>query len=457
MVTGRNPWKSATKEDPVYQGYLQSPLTFFSTVLPVSIPLSNLLVRVLNPEWKTRMSLQDFKHAIQDIPTFYSVNVHFEGNLARYCWEVGMKARTDMVDGLFGPIAKRPVPPPSAMKQPVTRKPVSPIHEERKAKPVEVNGPTTLRKRVDPLGSPQPGTPNGRRPLNRPPPIHSTPYHASLGPAASPCHDSMVSVPLDGEQEVRVPPHISTSLDGTRGPSSQDSSFSSSFPKTPATSPHRITMVKRRARVPTDQLLSPSYSPTPEDPMEFYGLEFCKRLAALPSDADSDDTESDGSMVSPASSSRYSLHEMPGCSSCRTRSSEGTSSRSSTRSDPSPKIIRYPEISSPEPSKPIDIVGARPRHPASPRHIHNPSPRPQYLHPHPHVVASPNEFRHRRTHPHTHPHHPHHPTPPPHLPPHPVGGRVADLRKVWEGVPVPRSTQTHTGMTYAPAGPHWYH
>ncbi|RXW22095.1 hypothetical protein EST38_g3768 [Candolleomyces aberdarensis] len=82
MVTGRNPWKSATKEDPVYQNYLQAPLTFFSSVLPVSNPLNNLLVRVLNPEWKARMSLHDFKHAIQDISTFYSVNVHFEGNLA---------------------------------------------------------------------------------------------------------------------------------------------------------------------------------------------------------------------------------------------------------------------------------------------------------------------------------------------------------------------------------------
>ncbi|KAJ2935069.1 hypothetical protein H1R20_g2075, partial [Candolleomyces eurysporus] len=82
MVTGRNPWKSATKEDPVYQNYIQAPLTFFSSVLPVSNPLNNLLVRVLNPDWKARMSLHDFKHAIQDISTFYSVNVHFEGNLA---------------------------------------------------------------------------------------------------------------------------------------------------------------------------------------------------------------------------------------------------------------------------------------------------------------------------------------------------------------------------------------
>ncbi|KAJ2915408.1 hypothetical protein MD484_g4979, partial [Candolleomyces efflorescens] len=348
MVTGRNPWKSATKEDPVYQNYLQGPLTFFSSVLPVSKPLNNLLVRVLNPDWKSRMSLHDLKHAIQDISTFYSVNVHFEGNLARYCWEVGIKARTDLVDGLFGPIPKRPVPP-TTMKQTVPRKPVSPIHEEAKASPVEVSGPSVLRKRVDPpLASPKIGSPSVRRP--RPPPIHAPPYHTSLAPATSPRHDSMVSITLDEEHEARVPVHISTSVDGTRGPSSQDSSFSSSFPKTPATSPHRVTMVKRRPRIPSDQLHSPSYSPALDDPMEFYGLEFCKRLAALPSDADSDDTESeDDGMASHSSSSRYSLHEMPGCLSCRTRSSGETSSGSSTASDPPPHIIRIIPILIPIP------------------------------------------------------------------------------------------------------------
>jgi hypothetical protein len=32
------------------------------------------------------------------------------------------------------------------------------------------------------------------------------------------------------------------------------------------------------------------------------------------------------------------------------------------------------------------------------------------------------------------------------------------LRKVWDGAPVPRPTQTHTGMPYAAGSPaHWYH
>ncbi|KAJ3523826.1 hypothetical protein NMY22_g11268 [Coprinellus aureogranulatus] len=423
IVTGRNPWKAATKDDAVYQNYLQNPSNFFSAVLPVSRPLNNILVQVLNPDWKQRMTLPEFRSAIMDLSTFYSVNVHFEGNLARYCWEAGINARTDLVDGPFGPVAKRPVPP--SPPKPVSKKPVySPIHVETKAKLVEVSAPHQRTRPKDPhRTSPSPlAVPEVRTP-NAP-----SPYRGAPVSDPAPRTDSMVSITLDD--------HIAA----THTQSSQGtSSPSSSFPKTPRSSPHRVAFPKRREALSTEVHISASYSPQldPDDPVEYYGLEFCKRLTELPSDGDSDAT--DDTMLSP-SSSQYELHEARESFSWTDSSAENSRSHSaSCSSDGRPIIIRYPDIQTPCPSKPIDIVGARPRphpshrhHPLSPRpnhhhpHRSHPPPQPRYLHPpHPAVPraqAHPS-FRHRPT------------PPPPALPPRPPNGRAAGLRKVYEGKP----------------------
>lgn len=412
MVTGRNPWKSATKEDTVYQSYLNCPSNFFSSVLPVSVPFNNLLVKVLNPDWDARIGLEEFRTLLQNIPTFYSVNVHFEGNLARYCWEAGIKAREDLVDGTHGPVVKRPVPPPPP---PRSRKPVTPIHEETRARPIETPQPPK-RKRLPPPPAPK------ARIIKRP----------TMSPRPT-FRDSMDSIMLDGEGEGQRP----SSIEVTRTSSSQGtSSPSSSFPKTPTSSPHRLN---RRPRVATDLHLSPSYSPQLDDPLAFYGLEFCKRLIAVPSDADSDAT--DASMISP-SSSQYSLHEREclGCTNSLGRQSDGTGS---TGSD----IILYPDMATPERSKPIDIV--RPRHDSSSRrHRRHPS---AYHHPHLASVHMNSGFRHRRP-------------MAPELPPRP-GGRVTELRKRYEGsspAPLPghaHEAQSHYGRqaAYASGNAHWYH
>ncbi|KAJ3498625.1 hypothetical protein NMY22_g19587 [Coprinellus aureogranulatus] len=322
IVTGRNPWKAATKDDAVYQNYLQNPSNFFSAVLPVSRPLNNILVQVLNPDWKQRMTLPEFRSAIMDLSTFYSVNVHFEGNLARYCWEAGINARTDLVDGPFGPVAKRPVPP--SPPKPVSKKPVySPIHVETKAKPVEVSAPHQRTK--DPhRTSPSPlAVPEVRAP-NAP-----SPYRGAPVSDPAPRTDSMVSITLDD--------HIAA----THTQSSQGtSSPSSSFPKTPRSSPHRVAFPKRREALSTEVHISASYSPQldPDDPVEYYGLEFCKRLTELPSDGDSDAT--DDTMLSP-SSSQYELHEARESFSWTDSSAENSRSHSaSCSSDGRPIIIR---------------------------------------------------------------------------------------------------------------------
>jgi len=429
MVTGRNPWKSATETDPVYQSYLLNPDNFFYTVLPISRPLNTLLVQVLRPAWQSRMSLAQFRDAILDIPTFYSVNVHFEGNLARYCWEAGIKAREDLVDGLYGPIQKRCVPPPPSARTPVAKKPVSPIHEEAKAQPIEVPKPTPRRRRdLPPLHhhhhQPSPTRNYARR---RPPPP---------SPHPSPVRDeSMVSVPLEGRRPPSGDSHTSDS-------SEEDLSHSLSFPKTPDSSPQKTTFVKRRPRIATDRPTSPSYSPRLDDPMEFYGVEFCKRLAALPSDADSDET--DDTMASPTLS-QYEFHEVQRSRSWN--SSERTSGRS--LSGEIDEVIRYPEIGTPA-SKPIDIVGSRHlRHPTSPRRehvqqaVHRP-PAPQRFD-YPHSTMSPQVngmFRHRRV-------------AVPHPSPRP-GRRVGELRPMWDGMPMTVPSPYDRKAAYA-SGSGWYH
>lgn len=90
LATGRNPWKSATPDDSTFQAYRQDPLNFLPTVLPISHELNKVLVRVLSLDWKSRYRLHEFRAAIENIETFYSDSVVFEGSLARCPWEEGV-------------------------------------------------------------------------------------------------------------------------------------------------------------------------------------------------------------------------------------------------------------------------------------------------------------------------------------------------------------------------------
>jgi len=87
LSTGRNPWRSATPDDPTYRLYRRNPRNFLTTVLPISEELNDLLVQVLAIDWKKRLSLSKFRLAVKSIRTFYSDQVVFEGNLAIFISE----------------------------------------------------------------------------------------------------------------------------------------------------------------------------------------------------------------------------------------------------------------------------------------------------------------------------------------------------------------------------------
>ena len=95
LATGRNPWKSASASDPTFQAYLQDPISFLPTVLPISPQLNAVLVRMLDVDWRHRMTLPELRRAMQGVDSFYSDGVVFEGSMARCPWEAGMDIDSD--------------------------------------------------------------------------------------------------------------------------------------------------------------------------------------------------------------------------------------------------------------------------------------------------------------------------------------------------------------------------
>ncbi|KAJ7599112.1 kinase-like domain-containing protein [Mycena floridula] len=90
LATGRNPWKSASLSDPTFMAYVRDPFNFLPTVLPISFEANALLTRMLELDWRDRMTLSELRESLDDITSFYSDNVVFEGSMARCPWESGM-------------------------------------------------------------------------------------------------------------------------------------------------------------------------------------------------------------------------------------------------------------------------------------------------------------------------------------------------------------------------------
>ncbi|KIM44033.1 hypothetical protein M413DRAFT_373720 [Hebeloma cylindrosporum] len=90
LVTGRKPWKSATPGDPTFQAYLRDPMGFLPRVLPISLEINDILVRMLEVDWRERMGLREIRYAIEEVTRFYSDGVVFEDTMARCPWEAGM-------------------------------------------------------------------------------------------------------------------------------------------------------------------------------------------------------------------------------------------------------------------------------------------------------------------------------------------------------------------------------
>ncbi|KAI9065296.1 kinase-like protein [Trametes sanguinea] len=95
LITGRNPWKSASADDCTFTAYLKDPLHFLPTVLPISQEVNLLLTRTLEVDWRHRITLREMRHALKAIDNFYSPDVIFEDSMARCPWEAGLRADAD--------------------------------------------------------------------------------------------------------------------------------------------------------------------------------------------------------------------------------------------------------------------------------------------------------------------------------------------------------------------------
>ncbi|KAJ3528007.1 hypothetical protein NM688_g8051 [Phlebia brevispora] len=95
LITGRNPWKSASADDCTFQAYLRDPRHFLPTVLPISEEVNRLLVRTLEVDWRRRTTLREMRQAVANISNFYSPDVLFEDSMARCPWEAGVNAEEE--------------------------------------------------------------------------------------------------------------------------------------------------------------------------------------------------------------------------------------------------------------------------------------------------------------------------------------------------------------------------
>ena len=113
LATGRNPWKSATADDPTFQAYLRNPNSFLPSVLPISSEVNKILVGMLDIDYRRRLPLRQVKLAISQVKSFYSDGVIFEGSMARCPWESGMDIDTDSSEDIDHPAPRSPSPTPN--------------------------------------------------------------------------------------------------------------------------------------------------------------------------------------------------------------------------------------------------------------------------------------------------------------------------------------------------------
>ncbi|KAF8187061.1 kinase-like domain-containing protein, partial [Mycena galopus ATCC 62051] len=70
LATGRNPWKAATLSDSTFRAYLHDPSEFLMTVLPISAELNAVLVRMLELDWRHRMTIPQLRVALERVTNF---------------------------------------------------------------------------------------------------------------------------------------------------------------------------------------------------------------------------------------------------------------------------------------------------------------------------------------------------------------------------------------------------
>ncbi|KAF9447784.1 kinase-like protein [Macrolepiota fuliginosa MF-IS2] len=107
LVTGRNPWGRASRQDPAFYRYHYNPHHYLPTVLPISSELNDVLTMILRMDWRKRPSIPQIRVAIMRVSSFYAKHTVFEGNLAKCGWEVGR----DLGPGTQKPDVRVHLPP----------------------------------------------------------------------------------------------------------------------------------------------------------------------------------------------------------------------------------------------------------------------------------------------------------------------------------------------------------
>ena len=87
---------SRSKFDPPLGPFIGDPtlparsLQFPPSVFPISTEVNAFLARMLDVDWRKRMTLRDGRYAIERANNFFPDGVVFEGSMARCPWEAGM-------------------------------------------------------------------------------------------------------------------------------------------------------------------------------------------------------------------------------------------------------------------------------------------------------------------------------------------------------------------------------
>ncbi|KII86777.1 hypothetical protein PLICRDRAFT_30976 [Plicaturopsis crispa FD-325 SS-3] len=87
----RSAWTSASKTDPSFVEYMANPSGFLPSVLPISDEINDILIHMLDVDWRWRMTLVDLREALQRVKKFYCEGVVFENGLAYCPWEKASK------------------------------------------------------------------------------------------------------------------------------------------------------------------------------------------------------------------------------------------------------------------------------------------------------------------------------------------------------------------------------
>jgi serine/threonine protein kinase len=69
LTCGRNPWKRASTEDPMFRVYLKNPLSLQS-ILPLSGEANLILARIFQCDPLKRVTLPELRRLILDCPSF---------------------------------------------------------------------------------------------------------------------------------------------------------------------------------------------------------------------------------------------------------------------------------------------------------------------------------------------------------------------------------------------------